>query len=286
MSLNLFRASESEVKHRVRAKYYITPDGELKLAQVQYMSKPVFTREGFEKIQRYEKAVVVAEAVEAETHEGESKDVIDLLEEDKHAANQLRAMRRARTVAFDRIMCNHDLDMFVTFTFSGEMVEDRTSWEDVYERFRQWLTNRVQRKGLKYVVCAERHKKDGIHFHAIMNSSALQLQRAINPHTGKPIKLRGKQVYNLVDWKGFTTAVKIGKKPEDREKVSKYIFKYMRKAGLDGKIGGRYLLKGGDLKSPIYFYGDDPTEYLEGETCMYETEGEYEGIVYRSWGFI
>ena len=286
MSLNLFQASESEVKHRVRAKYYITVEGELKLAQVQYMSKPVFTRAGFEKIQRYEKAVVVAEAVEEETHGGTKEKEIGLLEEDKHIANQLRAMRRARTVAFDKIMCNHDLDMFVTFTFSHEMVKDWANWDDVYKKFREWLSNRVVRNGLKYVICAERHISGGIHFHAIMNSSALKLQRATNPHTGKPIKLKGKLVYNVVDWQGNNTAVKIGKKPEDRIKVSKYIFKYMQKQGLNGKIGGRYLLKGGDLKSPVFFYGDDPTEFLEGENWTYETDGEYEGIVYRSWGFI
>jgi hypothetical protein len=68
--------------------------------------------------------------------------------------------------------------------------------------------------------------------------------------------------------------------------VSKYIFKYMGKQ-CGQKIGGRYVLIGGDVQRPVYLYGDGPSEFLNGEVATYQPEPRVIGdIVYSELGFI
>ena len=163
--------------------------------------------------------------------------------------NARRAVNRAKVRAFDFIMCNPDLDAFATLTLDGERIE-RTSYPEIYQRLRGWLSNRVQRRGLKYILCPEYHA-DGqsIHFHMLANSGSLDLVGARTPG-GFPARRKGKPVYNVGDWDlGFSTAQLIP--PTDgREAVAKYIFKYMGKQ-TGARIGGRYFLHGGDLASPV-----------------------------------
>ena len=90
---------------------------------------------------------------------------------------------------------------------------------------------------------------------------------------------------------GFTSAEHIQDATLDREKVAKYIFKYMGKQGIEGKIGGRYVLSGGDFVKPIYLYSNDPWEFIptsEDEVRQdgFYRESEHEGIKYREWSFI
>ena len=65
----------------------------------------------------------------------------------------------------------------------------------------------------------------------------------------------------------------------------------MGKQGVEGKIGGRYALIGGELVSPMYLYGEDPREFFPyseeqvREDAFYR-ESEHEGIKYREWSFI
>ena len=283
---NLLTVRESTVKHTVRAKFYRTPDGECKLAKVQCMSLPIFKEAWFEPC-GYDEARFNALFDEAEEALAEpSENECDSASESDKKHNAWRNLHRAKLNAFDKILCNPDLDTFVTFTISPDAVNDRTSWEDVYKRIRMWLSNRVTREGLKYVICPERHKAGGIHFHAIMNSSALKLIPATNAKTGEPLTHNGAPLYNIADWSlGFTSAERIQSATLDREKVAKYIFKYMGKQGTQGKIGGRYALIGGQLASPIYFYGEDPREFLPDTEGYYRTS-THEGIDYQEWSFI
>lgn len=291
MVLNSLRVPECEVKHFTRAKYCQTATGETKLVQIQYMSSPVFRSAGFEenkkKIFNHIEIVEDKETEFVYDDDEQFKELYEILEKEKKFDNKKRSLRRAKTTAFEKILCNYDLDTFVTFTFSQEQVQDRTSWEKVYSKIRIWLNNRVTRNGLKYVMCAERHKKGGIHFHAIMNSSALLLEQATNAKTGKPLTHKGKTQYNIKDWKfGFSSAVLIDVTTEDREKVAKYIFKYMGKAGIEGKIGGRYLLTGGKLNSYMLAYGETPQEFFTDEEAKYTIEKTFGEIIYKSWSYI
>ncbi len=202
-------------------------------------------------------------------------------------ANVIRATRRAKVEAFDIILCNHDIDTFATLTYAPERVGDKCSYDECYEALRPWLSNRVQRKGLKYVIAPERHKSGAIHFHMLANSSALRMEQAMSPYTGKPLKHDGNLLFNLPDWDyGFTSAEIIRGSENDREAVAKYIFKYMGKQAGE-KIGGRYFLHGGAMVRPHYEYGNDAREFFGGEIPTNSREVEaVPGVVYREWSFI
>ena len=295
----MLHVSEGQVKFCTRAKYYKTPDGVMKLAKIQQLSFPSFRLPGFEEVKRKgnPELDVLLEELEAEASAQSSAipelyDEVSSLETEEAKLPAWKNLHRAKMNAFDKILCNPDLDTFATFTISPEHVQDRASWEDVYQRLKVWLSNRVSRNGLKYVICPERHKKGGIHFHAIMNSSALRLTPAFNAHTGAPLVHNGQPLYNVADFNfGFTSAELIQSATLDREKVAKYIFKYMGKQGTEGKIGGRYALIGGELASPLYLYGEDPREFIpitedEVRESGFYRESEHEGIKYREWSFI
>lgn len=238
---------ENLARHKVRAKYIPQPDGSLRLAMIQASTRPIFLPSGLEAT-------------------GEKKShLLDIPTEDADPDNLRRASRRAKMRAMDFILCNHDLDTFATLTFDPEKIQ-RDSWEKTYGAARTWLSNRVQRSGLKYIMVPEFHKDgDSIHFHAVMNASALDLIEARYPDSGRLIKRRGqgevKQLYNLADWTcGWSSLERISGKGS-RDKVAKYIFKYMGKQ-LGQRIGGRYFLHGGRLAAPVYRYGEEIEEFL------------------------
>lgn len=295
----MLRASEADIKFYSRAKYYRTTEGELKLAKVQHLTFPSFRLPGFEEVEKPPSELdAILEEAEAEAAAASSAipafydeaSGISIEPEDNKTA--WKNLHRAKINAFDKICCNPDLDTFATFTISPEHVEDRASWDDVYKRLKVWLSNRVSRAGLKYVICPERHKKGGIHFHALMNSSALRLTPATNAHTGAPLEHNGQPLYNISDFPfGFTSAELVQDATRDREAVAKYIFKYMGKQGIEGKIGGRYALTGGELAKPIYLYSNDPEEFIpvsadEIRESGFYRESIHEGIKYREWSFI
>ena len=270
-----------------------------KLAKIQQLSFPSFRLPGFEEVKRKGNPELDALLEELEAEASAQSSAIPALYDEGASIETEDAklpawknLHRAKLNAFDKILCNPDLDTFATFTISPEHVKDRASWDDVYQRLKVWLSNRVSRNGLKYVICPERHKKGGIHFHAIMNSKALRLTPATNAHTGAPLVHNGQPLYNVTDFNfGFTSAELIQSATQDREKVAKYIFKYMGKQGIEGKIGGRYALIGGELASPIYLYGTDPREFIpisedEIRESGFYRESEHEGIKYREWSFI
>lgn len=281
-----FTASENLVSHPVRAKYYRLPDGSLRLACVQAFNTPRFREEGWEKRQKRTDVPFVAGEL-SEWGEGEQENA------EKGISGAVcdveRATRRARKNAFDMIMCNHDLDTFATFTYSPDAVGDKASYDECYKYLNTWLSNRVQRRGLKYVCVPERTKAGDIHFHAIMNSTALSLEAAYSPKTGRQLTHGGNPLYNIPDWKrGFTSAELIRQKGDgenEREAVSKYIFKYMGKQA-GQKIGGRYCLIGGALVRPVFVYGDRAEEFLSGEVERYRNHVEIDGVVYDEWSFI
>lgn len=274
-----FTTTDSAISYNCRAKYYRQADGSLRLASIQTFNVPKFRPAGWES--RDKKSNKCSEykdiGDEADSIQGDLDDIE-------------RATRRARKNAFDIIMCNPDLDLFGTFTYSPEEVNDKANYDECFKYLNTWLSNRVQRNNLKYVCVPERTKAGDIHFHAIMNSSALKLSKSISPKTGRPLTHAGKPLYNISDWsRGFTSAemiTRLGEGEDERAMVSKYIFKYMGKQA-GQKIGGRYCLIGGDLQKPVYLYGDAPSEFLTGQVATYQPEPRVIGdIVYSELGFI
>lgn len=270
--------SDNALKYCCRAKYYPNTDGTMRLASIQSFNIPMFRQAGWESREKKNKCSISFD----------DDEVINSLVD--NSANKERATRRARKNAFDIIMCNHDLDLFATFTYAPERVDNKADYDECYEYLRGWLSNRVQRNGLKYVCVPERTKVGDIHFHAIMNSSALKLTPAVSPKTGRLLTRKGKTLFNISDWaRGFSSAEMITKQKADddeRAKVSKYIFKYMGKQSCQ-KIGGRYVLIGGDVVKPTYVYGDTPSELLNGEKPSFQPEPCVIGdVVYSELGFI
>lgn len=178
-------------------------------------------------------------------------------EESSAKKNWDRSIRRAKKSIYDYMLSNFDLDSFVTLTFDKEKI-DRYDYKAIIKKLNQWLDNLVRRKNLKYVLVPEYHKDGAVHFHGFMNSEALTLN-----DSGK--KSNNKIVYNINNFAfGFSTLVKIGSAFDERLKVSGYIGKYITKS-IEGTIGGRYYIHGGDLKKPIYEYLDLSFQEFEGD---------------------
>lgn len=278
--MQFLKVPESATKFTTRGKYIPQPDGSLRLVQIQSFSVPKFRQSGWEDHQIPNSLLFSPDDYFID--ESDCEDCADYT-----AANLERATRRAKINAFDIILSNPELDTFGTFTFRPEDHLDKSAYDQVYDRLRPWLSNRVQRNGLKYVIVPEYHKSGDIHFHGIINSSAVKLEQVFSPKTGRPLTRSRKPLYNITDWKyGFSTASVIGGAAEDRDKVAKYIFKYMGKQ-LGARIGGRYALIGGDLKRPQYVYTNSADELLDGATAAkYDRTVDIGDITYREWTFV
>lgn len=263
----------------VKASYCITPDGELKLMRIEqfetarFNASPPPARPKAGALQRQEKPQVETSADVSTAAERNPEDV-------------KRAVRRVRQRVYDLIKCNPDLDAFVTLTYSPEMV-NKSDYEDCYPYMKNWLSNAVQRRGLRYICVPELTKKGDVHFHAICNWEALQLAEAINPHTGEPVRHKGDKVYNLTDWHaGFSTVQRIRRRKDGddtTEAVARYMWKYMGK-NLGAKVGGRYALTGGKLEKPVLRYGVYPEEFAEELPEPYTVDIDFVGR-YKKYEF-
>ncbi len=268
---SLHKLPATTTKKNVKAVYVPTPYG-YKLARIQKFSVPTFVPAGYES-----------------RSDGKSRDIPEILNECSEEEKLRRSLRRAKQNAFDLVLSNPDLDTFCTFTYAPDSVEDKNSYDDCYEKLKTWLSNAVQRRNHKYVLVPERHKSGAIHFHSICNRDSLDLVLAYNANNGRPLTHNGKPIYNVNNWKyGFSTAEKISDSTDDREAVSKYIFKYMGKQNGE-KIGGRFFLHGGDLQKPFCCYGDSEEEFFADASNRptYQTENEVlPGVTYWEWDYI
>lgn len=170
-------------------------------------------------------------------------------------ANIDRARRRARAKLFDLAYCN-EWDFFGTLTLDRQKI-DRYDYKAIVKKLNTWLNNRVQRKGLTYVIVPEYHKDGAIHFHGLFNN-CLNLAK-----TGKFCQTQEgtKEIYNCTEWKfGFTSFIPI---TGDKARICGYLAKYITKDG--EKVGGRYYLSGGNLKNPGYTYDNVDFETFESE---------------------
>lgn len=207
------------------------------------------------------------------------------LEGKQRAENAKRAARRARRKVGDYIMAEYDLRYFITLTLNGDDFP-RDDINGACKKLNNWLRNRVQRDGLKYVIVPELHK-DGrcIHFHGFIND-ALRLVDSgtmIPPEGGRPIKRETARrkgldpalchtVYNIPDWLyGFTTAIEIY---GDRAAAAAYLCKYITKQYTESqkwdstssrtKIAGRYYWHSNNLREPLVKYNNVPWEQAAG----------------------
>lgn len=162
-----------------------------------------------------------------------------------------RSMRRARS-KLRRLALANDFRWFVTLTLDPTKVDSHDG-AAVVKKLNAWCSNMVQRKGLKYILVPERHKKGGIHFHGFFNDC---LEVVDSKHTDK----QGHTIFNLPQWSlGFTTAIELY---DDYQKAVGYVCKYVGKQG--EKPAGRWYYSGGDLVEPSVQYAEiSPAELME-----------------------
>lgn len=149
---------------------------------------------------------------------------------------QPRSVSRAKQKIFD-IAALNDFRYFVTFTLDGKKI-DRQSAEDVACKLKIFLSNKVKRNNLCYLIVPEYHK-DGksIHLHGLLSG---RLRLTDSGHITKDCRV----VYNVEDWTyGFSTCVEL---TGDREAVARYIAKYVTKD--TRKILGNFYYAGGNIQ--------------------------------------
>lgn len=177
---------------------------------------------------------------------------------------------RARNRIFEIVESNfEDFKIFVTITFDDTKV-DANNAAEVMKKLRVWLSNLVQRKGLKYILVPELHESGRIHAHMISNNVFELIDSGTRKVEGfnKPLKVSTIQrygitpdrikhvIYNVKNWKyGFSTAeFTYG----DGVGVANYVADYITK---DSKlIFGRYYWVSKNLRmyAPIELVDEDP----------------------------
>lgn len=166
----------------------------------------------------------------------------------KHHSGEIREdnLKRARERIFDIVLLN-DFKYFITGTFAENEDLDRTDPKEVMKPLRKFLEHQTERRGLQYVLVAERHKKNGIHIHALVNDvlpltySGRRLYKGkawIEDDILKEQKSfeRYKKIYNIDNWRfGWSTAIKCDR---NKLRLARYVTKYITKE--QKKIFGKY----------------------------------------------
>ncbi len=234
-------ATSNQIQHNTRVKVY--PDG---TRDVMVCTRACFREAGWEAADREPK---MANTLPPDTKRGE---------ESNTCSNTNRAMRRARAAVREIALCN-PFSYFVTLTLDKEKI-DRYDMSVITRRLNNWLSNRVRRNGLAYVLVPERHKDGAIHFHGFFNNA---LKVVESGHHDK----NGHVIYNLPAWDlGFTTAIELY---GDYHSAVGYVCKYIGKQG--EKPGGRWYYSGGALVQPeVHLVDTDWEEIVPEDAHCFE----------------
>lgn len=261
-----------EVKYNCRDKFYINSLGELVHLETMFSKRFIFNPDN----------VSLHNGDRIRAKEKWDKQLDEMYGYSGNYKSEYNSVdvsqRRAKRKIFDYILCN-DFDVFATVTLDPKLI-DNFDYDVAVKKLKNYLDNRVRRNGLFYVGVTERHKKGGLHFHFLFNSSALSLVDSGTVNCvghKKPIKVSTadrlnvpfedrKTVYNIDDWKlGFTTALFLY---GDKGAVANYVGKYITKGN---KVGGRWYFSGGKLTKPFYKYSrvsyNDVTDFSYDFVC-------------------
>ncbi len=260
--------SEPDIKFNCRVKYF--PGDKISIA---CFSKPIFNpykaelhgkeKKPFESLKEYnpETGEMAYKFVEGKTilcpFTGK---YVPLVIEKRKKNNEIRSdsIKRAIDKAFEIGLAN-DFQYFITLTLDETKI-DRYDTKKIYKKLRDWLSNRVKRNQMDYILFPEYHKlREGeteraIHFHGLINAQNLTL---IN--SGRTTK-NGQVIYNLDNWKyGFSTAIELDGSPA----VVSYVTKYITKDNT--RIFGKTYFSGGrTLKREV------PTDYMNKDYISFE----------------
>lgn len=178
-----------------------------------------------------------------------------------------RAKNRVKEICFA-----NEFELFVTMTLDAQK-HSRTDAKQILKTVNNWCSNQVQRRGMKYLIIPEYHKrvetdgKQAVHFHGLISGDFSLADSGLKTP-------RGQAIYNLGQWDfGFTEAIKIEEK--DYNKTANYVSKYITKDAR--RVFGRWYLSGGKgLKREVpttYFNADydafDGKEYAVPQSGLY-----------------
>ena len=125
----------------------------------------------------------------------------------------------------------NQFELLVTFTFNNQK-NDRLDHIKVKARMSNWLKNQQKRAGkFEYLIVAEFHKKhEALHFHSLIKGYVGDIRESRSSVTGRLLRQKGKQVFELPSFKsGFTNVKKIDNNPTSHSKVATYLGKYITK---------------------------------------------------------
>ena len=254
-TLDLLHLSRDEISTNARIRYLPDENGEYKPYELLAFSRRTFIPSGFESSGNRKKIT-------------EQNDrIFDSIESSEFSRleNRRKSFNRARNMLFDIAMSTTVFDCFVTLTLDAKEV-DRYSYDEVIRRLNVWLSNRVQRNDLTYILVPEYHKDKAIHFHGLCNFDALKTVRAFNPYNGTELSDNmDRPIYNIKDFKlGYSSVIPLSGE-NARTATTKYCYKYITKSG-GNMVGGRYYLSGGKLGRPKYEYINVDFDSLPCET--------------------
>ena len=137
------------------------------------------------------------------------------------------SLSRTKSAVLELALCNH-WDWFVTLTLDPAKFDrfDLPLWR---AKFSQWVRNfnRLHNTHIAYLLIPERHKDGAWHMHGLLS--------------GLPDSVLMVNEYGYMDWPAYARKfgyISMGR-VRDRERVSKYITKYVTKdmAGRAGELG-------------------------------------------------
>lgn len=276
---------ETEIKYNCRIKYF--PNNQIKIA---CFSKPVFNphkaeqrkeEKPFESLREYDPVTgtMSYKFIEGKTIvDPFTGEIFPLQEYKPEKEREVRPdnIKRAIDKAFEIGLANN-FKYFVTLTLDENKI-DRYDTEKIYKKPRDWLSNRVKRNHMDYIIFPEYHKlredetERAIHFHGLINADNLKLT-----DSGKTTK-NGQVIYNLDNWKfGFSTVIELDGRPAVVHYVTKYITKDNTRI-----FGKTYFSGGKTLKRevPTDFCNID---YLEFDGQEYTIPAANMSVKYKTF---
>lgn len=152
----------------------------------------------------------------------------DSMKKREASTDSSRSEYESRRRAFQRgsniLFLNQDkLTTFVTLTYKNQT--------DNYDKVVNDINEVFGRRKISYIAVVEKHQSGMLHIHAITSD----LPNVVSLRKGK---------YSWKSWRRGFSDVKFIGDTDDKFRIEKYIFKYLKKSE---KIGGRWFLKSNDL---------------------------------------
>lgn len=251
---SLSKYSDSELLHNTRVKKYA--DGTVK---VTFACSSIYKEKGF----------ATADVQGQKSSSVSCTQLEDIDEEEIYLERKYHyhknSIKRSKDAVFDIVLMN-EWDFFFTGTLSNDCGVDRYDADEVCKVVNRFMYSQVRQGNvIRYIFVPEEHEDGAIHYHGFIKinpkrlGNGFDIKLAINPHTGKPIFRKVKDlgtykvgVFNWLNWEfGYTTVIPMY---GNRQKAANYMCKYITKSS-DTPMKHRYYCAGDVVrKVPVELY--------------------------------